>query len=645
MTAPPARSTLSGTPTNAQFNAGIGALYDYTVGLLGASGTPAAARAALGLAAPDASSLIGYTPAGAGAVATTVQSKLREFVSVRDFGAAGNGTDATTAFANAFATGKPVYVPSGTYLLNYLSVPAGTFAFGDGPTTIIKPLTPDIRAALTADSGSASAFVSNVSFRSMRFESVSTLPFAEHSHLVTLNGTSNWQFEDCEFVGWRGDAIYLGSSDLGGPIERHNKNVYVTRCHFDGVNNNNRQALSAIDVDGLWINECTFVNCTASTMPGVIDLEPDSNPFHIIRNVWVTNNKFHNCGGNVGTVAIFLPVNTMPVPTNIFVENNVSTGSVQVSGAGFFTVSLPYTVTSTSVDSHIRVRNNKANGGGGQGRGIYIHRGTRGVISEGNVWEDFAPAGVLVAFAATCRDIVIRDTIRRCGSQASTPVGAEIGAVDYLDMSGCVFDDCGDGSASASAIHFISGTSTNVKLNNITITSPTGKTTRAVVRDAGHTFTPATNQHFGCSWGALLNLFEAHESDSIFTAYTPLVEGTTTEGVGTYTRQYGRWRRIGKQVFFEVEIIQTGHTGTGMIEISLPVPVAGSSNNELRAVALSLSGVSTTGGQIGLINPAAVAGGVTGSVRCYHSGTGTLAQTLVPAGAAEYRVAGTYMAA
>jgi len=45
MTAPPARNTLSGTPTNAQFNAGIGALYDYTVGLLGAAGTPAAARA------------------------------------------------------------------------------------------------------------------------------------------------------------------------------------------------------------------------------------------------------------------------------------------------------------------------------------------------------------------------------------------------------------------------------------------------------------------------------------------------------------------------------------------------------------------------------------------------------------------------
>ena len=43
------------------------------------------------LAQPSGSSLVGYLPAGAGAVATTVQSKLRESVSVKDFGAVGDG--------------------------------------------------------------------------------------------------------------------------------------------------------------------------------------------------------------------------------------------------------------------------------------------------------------------------------------------------------------------------------------------------------------------------------------------------------------------------------------------------------------------------------------------------------------------------
>ena len=40
---------------------------------------------------------VGYTPAGTGAVATNVQSKLREFVSVKDFGAVGDGVADDTA--------------------------------------------------------------------------------------------------------------------------------------------------------------------------------------------------------------------------------------------------------------------------------------------------------------------------------------------------------------------------------------------------------------------------------------------------------------------------------------------------------------------------------------------------------------------
>ena len=63
---------------------------------------------------------IGYTPAGTGAVATTVQTKLREWVSVKDFGAVGNGiADDTSAIQAAAiaATGKILYVPQGTYMV------------------------------------------------------------------------------------------------------------------------------------------------------------------------------------------------------------------------------------------------------------------------------------------------------------------------------------------------------------------------------------------------------------------------------------------------------------------------------------------------------------------------------------------------
>ena len=65
------------------------------------------------------SSLLGYTASGTGAVTDrTVQDKLRETVSVKDFGAKGDGvTDDTAAIQAAFDTGKPVHFPLGTYVI------------------------------------------------------------------------------------------------------------------------------------------------------------------------------------------------------------------------------------------------------------------------------------------------------------------------------------------------------------------------------------------------------------------------------------------------------------------------------------------------------------------------------------------------
>ena len=70
------------------------------------------------LAADDGSSLIGYIAEGTGAVATTVQDKLRESVSVKDFGAVGDGvTDDTAAFQAALDAQVPIFIPAGTYVI------------------------------------------------------------------------------------------------------------------------------------------------------------------------------------------------------------------------------------------------------------------------------------------------------------------------------------------------------------------------------------------------------------------------------------------------------------------------------------------------------------------------------------------------
>jgi hypothetical protein len=77
-----------------------------------------------------------YTPAGTGAVATTVQTKLRETVSVKDFGAIGDGvTDDTAAIQAALDSGaKEILCVEGEdYLItSTLNVPEKVFIFGYG---------------------------------------------------------------------------------------------------------------------------------------------------------------------------------------------------------------------------------------------------------------------------------------------------------------------------------------------------------------------------------------------------------------------------------------------------------------------------------------------------------------------------------
>jgi hypothetical protein len=120
------------------------------------------------------SDAVTFLQAGTGAVERTAQSKMRDVVSVKDFGAVGDGVaDDAFAIQNAInaADGKPVYMPSGTYLLNTgltrITTPSSVFGpgltlIGDGPDKTILDFRGTASAAISVGTSTLGKFLMGV---------------------------------------------------------------------------------------------------------------------------------------------------------------------------------------------------------------------------------------------------------------------------------------------------------------------------------------------------------------------------------------------------------------------------------------------------------------------------------------------------
>ena len=91
--------------------------------------------------------VIAYEPAGVGAVTTTVQTKLRETVSVKDFGAVGDGVTDDTAAINAAIEyvgtngGGAVYIPNGTYGISRVFIKySNVTLYGNGAGSVLQQI-------------------------------------------------------------------------------------------------------------------------------------------------------------------------------------------------------------------------------------------------------------------------------------------------------------------------------------------------------------------------------------------------------------------------------------------------------------------------------------------------------------------------
>ena len=275
------------------------------------------------LALSTGATFIGFMQAGTGALTRTMQAKNRDTVSVKDFGAVGDGvTDDAAAFLAAWGAikliGGTILVPPGNYLLNQTwlldidqALPHNFEIRGYGATLFAG-------AAVTGYAIQVKMGFNNFGVK------ISGLAF-NHRANGTVNGciqglgSSNLRIEKCSMEAHNTKATYA-AIDLGpSTVGDGNTNAFYTtidqfttrqRMGADGTN-------SAVGIRLRGDANNTFItNCYLASVVDAIRFETDGVAAAFANAVHITFNDF---GSNTNCILIngAAPATTMPTGVHI----------------------------------------------------------------------------------------------------------------------------------------------------------------------------------------------------------------------------------------------------------------------------------------------------------------------------------------
>jgi hypothetical protein len=180
-----------------------------------------------------------FTQSGTGAVPRSVNDKLRDVVSVKDFGAVGDGAaDDSIPIQNAInaAAGRPVFIPAGTYRLNsqlnWVTTSSQVFTpglnlIGEGPDKTILDTRVSSGSAINIDTSTTLKFQLYVSIAGMK---ITTLGAPSAARGVTLRRAYNVSLKDVWVTGLSGDGIQITMNE--GDADGSN-NVELNQCRIE----------------------------------------------------------------------------------------------------------------------------------------------------------------------------------------------------------------------------------------------------------------------------------------------------------------------------------------------------------------------------------------------------------------------------
>lgn len=192
------------------------------------------------LGSDTGSALVGHKAVGSGAPVRTVQAKLRESVSVLDFGAVGDGvTDDTAAIQAAInaSYGKSLFFPKGTYLSSDLSVTQDIKFVGEQDTALFYKA--NGTNALVSVTGTSTNFASeNITYNGNYSNQTGTVYSIRFSSAGTESSPSYITLENNIFTNGNYADVTIGTSATfpAAVVVRIENNTFINGVEGTAIN-------------------------------------------------------------------------------------------------------------------------------------------------------------------------------------------------------------------------------------------------------------------------------------------------------------------------------------------------------------------------------------------------------------------------
>jgi len=211
------------------------------------------------------SSNVSYNEGGTGAVTRTVTSKLQESISVKDFGATGNGTTDDTAAIQAAvnaAYGNSLFFPAGSYkITSAINIVQNIAIYGiENKSTILLGTTNQNGFVVGDGTSGTRANCGSVSIKCIDFNPVNGVSAFSSGSCIFLNYVFGTKIENCTFYG----ADSIGTKLYTGITAFQVEEYWVNYCNFAKLlgygHYTSGNSGSGLSVSDGRIDFCEFIN-------------------------------------------------------------------------------------------------------------------------------------------------------------------------------------------------------------------------------------------------------------------------------------------------------------------------------------------------------------------------------------------------